>query len=330
MRIARLDRKRKTIKAIVKSYSDLVFLQYIVEKGDLLTAYSRRKVTVGKSQEIKTVRLGIEVEKPELMESSLDVGGKIVYSSDEKVPLHKYHTISIKKGTGFVLRKKSLLNFHVSLLRQAAEASPKVFVCVYEEGIAIFYVMSNYRMKKKLDFKRDVSGKRFKNESRKDFFGKLSQMLQEEYRRGYDAFIVAGKALDNDDMRKNYLKGLNVTYETVSYADTGLKELLSGDRINGALSSARLSIQRKLMEGYLLGISGNDPRYVYGRDQIAAAAGRARPLQAILSKEYVLNNKEILEKLDAAGCEIVLFDENDESLNQLNAFGGIIVKFTEI
>ncbi len=329
MKVVKLNRKNSIIKAIVKSYGDLFFLQYIVEKGDRLIAYSRRKITVGDSSEIKTIKIGIEVEKQELGENSLEVSGRIFSSSDEKVPMHKYHTISIKAGTGFILQKSRLLNFQISLLKQAVESTPRVFICVYEEGSAIFYMMSNYRLKKKMEFKEEVSGKRFKNESRRDFFRKLGSLLAEEYKRRYTAFIVAGKALDNEELRKEYLKGLDIIYETVSYADTGLKELLSRDTINEALKKTKLSVQRKLISEYLTGISNNNKEYVYGMDEINKALSDKKPLQALLSKEYVLNNKEILEKLDRGGCEIIIFDENDDSLSQLLGFGGILVKFTD-
>ena len=330
MKITKLDSKNNLVKAIVKSYSDLIFLQYICENGDELTAYSRRKVVVGKSQEIKTIKITVIIEKIKLTETSLDIGGRITYSSDENVPLHKYHTIQIKRGTGFILKKSRLLHFQVKLLRQAAETSPRVFICIYEEGAALFYVMSNYRIKRKMDFSKAVSGKRFKNESRKEFFTKLAALLSEEYQKGYNAFIIAGKAMDNEELRKNYLKDKNITYETVSYADTGLKELLSRNSINEALNKARLSIQRQLINEYLSGISKNDTHYVYGKEEIAQALTERKPQQALISKDYVLNNKEIIEKLDGLDCEIVLFDENDESLSQLNSFGGILVKFTDI
>ena len=330
MKITKLDTKSGSVKAIVKSYSDLVSLQYILESGDELTAYSRRKVVVGKSQEIKTIKIGILIEKVKLTETSLDITGRITYSSDENVPLHKYHTIQIKRGIGFTLKKGRFLNFQIKLLRQAAESSPTVFICVYEEGAAFFYVMSNYRIKRKMEFNKAVSGKRFKNESRKDFFTKLSALLLEEYKKRYGAFIVAGKAMDNEDLRNNYLKDKNITYEVVSYADTGLRELLSKNRINEVLNNARLSIQRQLINEYLSGISRNDKQYAYGKEEINLALIERVPQQALLSKEYVLNNREILEKLDSLGCEVVLFDENDESLSQLNSFGGILVKFTSI
>ncbi|MCL4373005.1 hypothetical protein M1384_02985 [Candidatus Parvarchaeota archaeon] len=330
MKVTKLDSRNNLIKAIVKSYSDLIFLQYIYENGDELTAYSRRKVVVGKSQEIKTIKLTVIIEKIKLTETSLDIGGRITYSSDENVPLHKYHTIQIKRGTGFILKKSRLLHFQVKLLRQAAETSPRVFICVYEEGTAFFYIMSNYRINRKMNFAKAVSGKRFKNESRKEFFTKLAALLSEEYSKGYNAFIVAGKALDNEDLRKNYLKDKSITYETVSYADTGLRELLSRDSINEALTRARLSIQRQLINEYLSGISRDDGHYVYGENKLIEALAKRRPQQALISKEYILNNKEIIEKLDNLGCEIVLFDENDESLSQLDSFGGILAKFTDI
>jgi len=328
MKLVKLNVRKGLVKAVIKSYSDLVVLQYIVEKEDNLTAYSRRKISVGKSQEIKTIKIGLEVEKIELTETSLDVTGKIVYSSDENVPLHKYHTLILRKGMGFVLRKNKLMNFQVNMLKKAVESSPKVFICVYEIGYALFYNMSDYRIHKRMELRKDVSGKRFSNDSRKDFLSRLSDLIKEEYKKKYTAFVIAGKALDNDELKKEYLKGLNIDYENVSYADTGLRELLSKDSINSALSKAKLSIQRNLMEEYLLAISRNDERYVYGSSKVKEVLNKKNAVQAITSKEYLLNNKEIIEKLDESGCNLVLFDENDDSLTQLSGFGGIIVKFT--
>ena len=330
MKLVRLNVKKGIVKAIIKSYSDLVFLQYILEKGDELTAYSRRKMTVGNSQEVKTIKIGLQIEKIGLTDTSLDVSGKIVYSSDQNVPLHKYHTILLKKGTGFVLKKEKIMTFQARMLRQAVESSPRVFICIYEEGYALFYSMSDYRIKKRMELRKNVSGKRFDNETKKAFFLKLSELLRVEYKKNYTAFIVAGKALDNEDLRKDYLKGMNVEYENVSYADTGLRELLSKDSINAALFKARLSVQRNLISEYVSGISRNDERYVYGQEQIKKEINGRKPLQALVSKEYLLNNREAIEKLDTLGCEIVLFDETDDSLHQLVGFGGILVKFTSI
>ena len=328
MKLVKLDVRRKIIKGIIKSYRDLSILVYLVDKGDEFTAYSKRKITAGKSHEIKTVKIGLEVDNTQLTETSLDISGKIVYSSDENVPLHKYHKIILKKGNGFILKKNKLLDFQIKLVKQSVSSSPRVFICAYENGLAIMYVMSDYGIKKKMEIKQNVSGKRFSNETRKTFFSRLSQILREEYKKGYTAFIVAGKSLDNDELKKEYLNDLNVSYETVSYADTGLKELLSKDSINAALLNAKLLKQINLMKEYILSISKNDQRYVYGTNNILNNLSERPPLQAIVSKDYVLTNKDIIEKLDRSGCEIVLFDEEDDSLKQLIGFGGIIVKFT--
>ncbi len=328
MRLVKLNVRKGIIKAIVKSYSDLISLQYILDKEDEIIAYSHRKITIGKSQEVKTIKIGLEIDKVDLDETSLNVSGRIVYSSDENVPLHKYHTITLKIGTGFVLKKQKMMNFQVKILRQTVESAPKVFICVYEMGYAIFYSMSDYRIKKKMELRKNVSGKRFNNESRKVFLSNLSGLLQKEYKKKYSVFIVAGKAIENEELRREYLNGINVEYETISYADTGLRELLSKDSINSALSKARLSVQRSLMEEYLSGISRNDPRYIYGDEHIKESLVVNQPIQAIVSKDYILKNRETMEKLDLAGCSIALFDENDDSLAQLVNFGGIIVKFT--
>ena len=50
-------------------------------------------------------------------------------------------------------------------------------------------------------------------------------------------------------MRKNYLKDKNITYETVSYADTGLKELLSRNRNDIDIKKMENSIEVRAKNG---------------------------------------------------------------------------------
>ncbi len=324
-----MDQTRGIVKAIVRSYDDLVILSYIIEKGDKILAYSRRKIKMGESQEIKLVKIGLDVEDTALTEMALGISGRIISSSEESVPLHKYHTIYLRPKNGFVLRKERLMAFQAHLLLKSQERSPKIFICVYEEGYAIFYKITNYSLKRLYELKENVSGKRFKNETRSKFLERLVNDIIVQYNKSaWSLVIVAGKAMENEELKKTALKNLKINYETVSYADTGLKELVEKDKISSLLKNTKIATQRTLIRDYIKAISDGNQSYVYGLQKIKEKIADFRPEEALLSKEFVLSNKQIVEVLDSAGTNIIFFDEKDESLDLLNGFGGAILKLS--
>ncbi len=330
MKIAVFRPKKGELKAVIRSYDDLIILSYLLEKGDHLTAYSRRKITVGSEQEIKLVKIGLSVETTELEDNSLSVSGKIDYSSDENVPLHKYHTINITIKTGFSLEKKRFLNFQVKMISKSKERSPKIAICVYEDGYAIFYRITNYSLRKAYELKESVSGKMFKNMTRHNFLEKLAKSISEEHNKvKWDLFIVAGTSMDNEELRREYLSDItNIQYETVSYAHTGIKELMNKDKINELLKSTQVSLQRKLIKEFINDISNGNTDYAYGYDVIKEKMSSSVPERAILTRDFVTEHRDLVEELDKAGADMVFFGEKDESLDLLNGFGGAIVKFS--
>ncbi len=329
MKVIKLDKKKRILKAITKSYDDLIILSYVIGPGDRLIAYSRRKIDVGASPEVRLVKIAIAVEKVSLEETSLGVSGKIMSSSDESVPLHKYHTIYLRPGNGFVLQKDKFLSFQGNMVLKSQERSPKILICVYEEGYAIFYKITNYSLKRLYEIKESVAGKRFKNDARSKFITRLVQQINEEYNKiKWNLVIVAGKAMDNEELKKSMLKDLKIQYETVSYADTGLREITSKEKISSLLKNTKIATQRNLMKDYINEISKGNPSYVYGFQKISERAASEKPEEALLSKEFVLSHKELVEQLDEAGTNIIFFDEKDDSLDTLDSFGGVILKFS--
>lgn len=326
MKVVKLNSKKGLLKGIIKANDDLIVLSYVIEEGDRLVAFSRRKITVGKSIKIKTVKIGIEVESMKLSETSLELGGKIFYSSEESIPLHKYHTLDLVVKKGFVLYKDRFLNFQMRMLEKSVQKSPKIFICVYEEGYAIFYTITNYSLKKTYEFKFSVPGKRFENKRREVFFEKLSRLLLEQHEKAkWTAFIIGGKGLDNEDLKEK-LKNLDATYDTVSYADTGLKELIAKNVINKVVSSTKIAMQRNMISEYLGWISNGEKTCVYGERNIEDAMMKNEVASAITTREFAVTHKSLIERLDRGGTELYFFDERDDSLDTLDGFGGIIIK----
>jgi stalled ribosome rescue protein Dom34 len=326
MKIFKMSQKKGYLRARVDSYDDLVVLSYVIESGDKLVSYSRRKIKVDDSYDIRLIKVGITVEELKLTDDALSVGGKIYLSSDEQVPLHKYHSIDLAPKRSFVLLKTKMLNFQASSLNRLRHKSPRILICTYEDGYAIFYKITNYSLQKMYELKENVSGKRFRNDSRDRFFRKLTIDITNEYKKeDWDLFIVAGNALGNQALGAQF-KGLKIIFDTVSYADTGLKELIRKDTINKLLKGTKIAAQKALMEEYVNGISEANNSYVYGKNEIREALSKGTPEQALVSRDFVMKNKDIIEKLDADMTDIKIFYDKDESLDTLENFGGVLLK----
>ncbi len=328
MRIIKFDQRKAILKAIVINIDDILVLSYIIEKGDKLIAFSKRKLDINGEKVIKFVKIGVVVEDLKLNQSCLTISGKIFFSSDKDVPLHKYHNINLCLGDGFSLTKSRFLNFQIESIKNLQQKIPRIFICVYESGHAIFYYMTNYMIRKRYEFNENVSGKRFKNQSRSQFLQHLSELLTKELERKWDLFIVAGDNLSNNVLRE-LLNDKRVIYETVSYADTGLKELLSRGVVNEYLKKNQVSKQRELINYYIKKISESDQNFVYGLEKIKNALNGSNPEEAIVTLDFVLNNKELVSDLDKKGAYITVFVGDEESKSMLDNFGGIIVKLAQ-
>jgi len=328
MKIVKLDRKNNILKGIIKSQDDLLLLSYLIEEGDKLVAFSKRKIDINGNKEIKRLRIGIDVERSKSEGKDLQVSGKIFFSSDPDIPLHRYHTITLSKGNGFLLKKKSFLNFQLKMIEESQHKAPKVFICVYEAGHAIFYTMTNYSLKKLYEVNQNIAGKRFKNKDNEEFFLHLVNSLKNEFnRRKWDLFIVAGTAINNANLKEK-LGEKGIIYETVSYADTGIRELLAKDKINQLLRRSYLARQNDLINEYIDQIGRKNDKFVYGKEEIMRRLDVDTPLQVLVTAEKAAEEKELIYRLDSMGADIILFTEADESKSLLENFGGIIVKFS--
>ena len=98
------------ISLITESLDDLWHLKYILEPGDLVFAFTKRRIE-GATDKLRpekadkrTVRLGITVEKVEFHKFSnrLRVHGTIL----EGIDTGAYHTVNIEEGTNLSIVKK--------------------------------------------------------------------------------------------------------------------------------------------------------------------------------------------------------------------------------
>jgi len=84
-----------------------------------------------------------------------------------------------------------------------------------------------------------------------------------------------------------------------------------------------------LINYYIKKISESDQNFVYGLEKIKNALNGSNPEEAIVTLDFVLNNKELVSDLDKKGAYITVFVGDEESKSMLDNFGGIIVKLAQ-
>lgn len=125
MKILRFEKKRNFLTLRVENSLDLWHLKNLIEKGDLVSAKTRRNIFMerdGKREKLgkRPVFLSIKVDKVEFKKygEGLRVIGKIVECPDE-IQKGGYHSIEIKVGTSLNLEKREWKEEHLKRIERA-------------------------------------------------------------------------------------------------------------------------------------------------------------------------------------------------------------------
>ena len=88
MQIITQNLKKGIIKLKITTPEDLWHLTSIIDKDDLTTAKTQRKIKLDKTNKVikKSVLIKIQTEKTELKDNILRISGKTIESSNEEIP----------------------------------------------------------------------------------------------------------------------------------------------------------------------------------------------------------------------------------------------------
>ena len=170
------------IAVTAETLDDLWHLKYIIEKGDMVFAVTKRKADTAsdkirpeKVEKVK-VRLGIRVEEIEFHKfaNRLRVHGVIEHGMDAG----SYHTLNIEIGTNLFIVKEHWKNDQLQRIQDAEEASkrPKVVMVAIEEGDADIGFVHHYGIELYSHI-RQSSGKR-ESGLRNEFFREVVEQLR--------------------------------------------------------------------------------------------------------------------------------------------------------
>ena len=337
MRILKVDQRNHYFEVIPENTEDLWHLEKVIEKGDVVSGSSTRKIK-GKSEGEKAERLNVfvevQAENVEFHEFSgqLRVNGLVVSGKPEEyVELKSFHALEVEPGKKIGVKTQALKHWQIERLEQAKKSSAreKLLAIVLDDEAAELALV------KETGF--DVKAKVFSGKEGKQFGGggDPKKYFEEIARKALDLkpekVLVAGPGFTKEAFKKflaeKRLK-LEAVYEsTNSVGETGLNELLREGKLEKVAQEIGLTRETKAVEEFLMHVGKNDGLAEYGLKEVGAALQAGAVERLLVAEETLFGNRAAVEALmDAADrqrVEVKVIGSQHEAGRKLQGLGGV-------
>ncbi len=325
------------IAVTAETLDDLWHLKYIIEKGDMVFALTKRKADTAsdkirpeKIEKVK-VRLGIRVEELEFHKfaNRLRVHGPIEHGMDAG----SYHTLNIELGTNLSIFKEHWKNDQLQRIKDAEEAGkrPKVVIVAVEEGDADIGFVRHYGIEVYSHI-RQSSGKR-ETSLRDEFFKEIVEQLRHAVPEDA-SIVVAGPGFTKDDFMKYFrdaqkdLASKALTEDTSMIGMSGFQEVLRRGAVDRIMQESRIARESTLMEELIKEIS-MDGKAAYGLADVRNALDFGAVETLLIADETLREGREkgnidrLLLEVEQAQGKVVVFSTAFEPGEKLHKLGGI-------
>ncbi len=324
------------ISLVIESLDDLWHLKYIIEPGDIVYAFTKRRIE-GATDKLrpekadkKTVRLGIKVEKVEFhrFANRLRIHGIITDGIDAGA----YHTLNIEEGTNLSIVKR-WKNDQFERINEAVIASkrPRVIIATIEEGEACIGVVRQFGIEETSCLRQSLG--KGEGNRRNEFFGELASQLKWASEK-VEAVILAGPGFTKEDFLE-FLKARDVELakkivleDTSSIGVSGFQEVLRRGAVDRIMQESRIGRESKLIEELMKEIA-IDGKAAYGMADVKNAQGFGAIETLLITDELLRTSREsnsidyFLKKVEQSQGKIVVFSTEFEPGKKLESLGGI-------
>lgn len=325
MKIISKDLKRGSIKVRVENTDDLWYLYQVIEKGDIISGRTFRKIIKGEAvvEKKKPVFLKIIAEKIEFHKYAynLRVLGKII-EGPEDVPLGHYHSFRIEPGSEIKIEKDKWSEYEIRRIEEAVEATyrPKIILCALNEREANFAILKESGVEKVGNVSTSLPSKEYADEyekAKRNFFIKIAKKLEEMANIRKIDRIVVGAVGFCDEYFMNivnekfpHLKKMITTCKISGIDEAAINEIIRSGVIDRIVKGERISMEAKLVERVFKEIA-KDGKIVYGIEEVKEAAQMGAVDTLIVSETIVQKYKEEER-----------FSELEEIFNEVERKGG--------
>jgi len=330
MKILKRDLKHGKVVVGVQSLDDLWHLSQVIDKGDLISSRTTRKVkATEKETEKKTLFLEIIAEDVEFKEKALRISGKTA-EEKEDVPKGSYHTIALDIGSTTGIKKEEWQKYQLKRLELATKKQAVTLILVLDREEAIFALLKSKGYEVLAEIKGKVA-KKGVDTITGNFYKDLTKSL-EEYDERYtpESIILASPAFWKEDLMEEInnedIKKKIVMASCSSVGKNAIEEILKRPELKEVLKLQRAAEESKLVEALMTEIS-KDGLAIYGKKEVKGAIDSGNVKMFLITDVFIYKNREDAESLmknaEAVKGEVVVINSENEAGQKLDSLGGI-------
>lgn len=339
MKIIKVDRKNNWFEVVPESLDDLWHLERLIEKGDLVSGKSERKIkpkTEGEKAFRKDIFVEISAEEAAFHEASgqLRVNGIIVSGKPEEyVELKSHHALGIEAGYKIKVRKRALKNWQVEKLEQAKKAAErgKMLAVVLDDEAADFALLKDAGIEHKGKIFAGKEGKQYGAQEKGSGNKYFDEVLAKAQELGADKVVFAGPGFVKMNLQK-YIHDKKIKMQaffesTNSVGATGINELVKSGKLDRVAEELQMAGEMKLVEALYAEIGRNSGLVAYGVAEVGRAveAGAAETL--LVAERFLLANRDnaerIMEAAEKNRGKVHIISSRHDAGKQLEGLGGI-------
>ena len=340
MRILFQNARTGEIKVQLESQDDVWHIYNLVEKGDLVTAatYRRLETKLFKDKlrpergEKRKMTLGIRVEETEYHEFTerLRVSGKIEEGPQD---LGQHHTLNLEVGEILTIKKELWTAQQLGRIKEAVSAAkrPLITFLSIDESEAVFAVLRQAGVQQLSNVISHVPGKAYESEQgarKKEYYSETLAELKRIYTEG--ALVILGPGFAKEEFfefskpKEPALFSNCELRATGQSGLTGVHEVLKSGLDIKLLEGQRAAYEIKMVETLLEEIA-KDAKYAYGPQDVknAVEAGAVECLLVLDRLVRDRKNEELLRMAENASSKILVVSGSHEGGKKLDALGGI-------
>ncbi len=344
MRIMEEDKKKGMVKLIPETLDDLWHLSHIIEKGDLLSSRTTRRIRDTSGEKLrsdrgvkKTFYLGIRVKSINFHKytGKLRATGVIEKGPEDLVPLGSHHTLEIKLNVPIKIKKEHWSKWVLKRLKNAIESSKKLYaiIIVLEDDTAEIGFLRQYGIEYYGPIIGNIPGKRIKQKNRREKFIQFYEKIVDAIKKFKDIeiLVIAGPGFVKTDfhsfLTQKYpeLAKMAIIEGTGTGGRVGIQEVLKKGVVERAASESRVAREIRSVNEVLEEIAKSSDMVSYGKREVVKAINMGAVKKLLILDKLVSEKgmENLLDLVENMGGEVILISSEHEGGKQLESLGGL-------
>ncbi len=344
MRVLEIDEKKEFLEVLLEVPEDFYYLTLLIDKGDLVYAWSTRQVKIERETGIVKgdrvrVYLGLRVKEIEFQRFArkLRVRGVVVDAPETLHIKGSYHTIALDLGSSIRIYKK-IDRYIRRVLERAVSKARRVLVVSIGEDESVIGVFSpqGIGVKFSIGFSSKRSGRErslreIYSEYLKEVRTHVKKVVEEER---YDGIVIAVPEVllgIVGELFASLLPSLRIV-KVSEGGRSGLYELLRREDTRELFREVRELYESKEVDNILEKLYRGSGKVAIGLEEVAEAARLGAVSKLVVVDELLFNDEtrglllDTINLADRSSAEIVIVPKESEAGSKLYAFGGILAE----